>query len=650
VSLGGFGVLVLAFMVTRSLGIGPAASLLGAGQIARHQAILLADFTAHPDDSTLARLAGEAVRMALQESRVVRLAAPASVRDALQRMRRLPTERVTLDLAREIAARDGISVIADGEVLRDGDRYLLRVRLVATDSGNVLATSQAGAANAMEIVAAADRLTRGLRQKIGESLRNVRETPPLLRVTTASYQALTLYSQAVRAAEIEGDAVRARSLLTRAVELDSTFAAAWRKLAMVTPAPDRKALSWEKAFLYRTNATEYERLRIEADYYWSVPYDRPKSLAASEALLLRVGAPHNNFAWQILPVRQYAKSESLYRELFRNEPDHLIAYEGLFWAFMNQGKAREADSAARAARTRFANNGSIRYWTTAVRCGMRQFVACEAGMDSLLKGNPRHWQGRESLAELALMRGQIVRWEQFVREGQRTDSTRIFPGDRARAAWIDLVVRRRPMSALEDLDGTPRPAGMPIAHLYALAGRPDTARAIIDRFEAQVPDSAMHPNARSNLQYAKAALAVAEGRLQEAISYYRASDRLPDGLPRNLCASCIALDIAIAYDRAQRPDSAAAHYEQFLATPLFNPGSGSPGGSPWAVRMGMSWWTFINEAWVHERLGELYQEMGDREKAVRHYSRFAELWKDADPELQPRVATARARIAQLRSS
>jgi tetratricopeptide (TPR) repeat protein len=50
---------------------------------------------------------------------------------------------------------------------------------------------------------------------------------------------------------------------------------------------------------------------------------------------------------------------------------------------------------------------------------------------------------------------------------------------------------------------------------------------------------------------------------------------------------------------------------------------------------------------AHERLGQLYDEKGDAEKAALHYARFVELWEDADPDLQPRVAAARARLEAI---
>ena len=50
---------------------------------------------------------------------------------------------------------------------------------------------------------------------------------------------------------------------------------------------------------------------------------------------------------------------------------------------------------------------------------------------------------------------------------------------------------------------------------------------------------------------------------------------------------------------------------------------------------------------TYKRLGELFEAKGDREKAATYFSRFIELWKNADPELQPKVADAKRRLANL---
>lgn len=50
----------------------------------------------------------------------------------------------------------------------------------------------------------------------------------------------------------------------------------------------------------------------------------------------------------------------------------------------------------------------------------------------------------------------------------------------------------------------------------------------------------------------------------------------------------------------------------------------------------------------HLRRAEIHERLGNRERAIFHYSRFVDMWSDADPELQPIVQAARAELARLR--
>jgi hypothetical protein len=43
----------------------------------------------------------------------------------------------------------------------------------------------------------------------------------------------------------------------------------------------------------------------------------------------------------------------------------------------------------------------------------------------------------------------------------------------------------------------------------------------------------------------------------------------------------------------------------------------------------------------------MYEAKGKAAKAAEHYQAFVDLWKNADPELQPKVADVRARLKKL---
>jgi len=51
----------------------------------------------------------------------------------------------------------------------------------------------------------------------------------------------------------------------------------------------------------------------------------------------------------------------------------------------------------------------------------------------------------------------------------------------------------------------------------------------------------------------------------------------------------------------------------------------------------------------HMRRGEIYERLGDPDKAALHYNRFLALWDAADPELRPMVEYVEGRLAELSS-
>jgi hypothetical protein len=117
-------------------------------------------------------------------------------------------------------------------------------------------------------------------------------------------------------------------------------------------------------------------------------------------------------------------------------------------------------------------------------------------------------------------------------------------------------------------------------------------------------------------------------------------------MPVYPCGACATLDLAEAFDLASESDSAIVFYERFLSATHYVPTQ----GAPWASRGSALFWDLVNKAWIHERLGDLYEGAGNRERASAHLAAFIDLWKDADSALQPRVAAARARIARLKAS
>jgi tetratricopeptide (TPR) repeat protein len=160
---------------------------------------------------------------------------------------------------------------------------------------------------------------------------------------------------------------------------------------------------------------------------------------------------------------------------------------------------------------------------------------------------------------------------------------------------------------------------------FALAGRKEEAKRLYGEFEAAVPEGMRR--LRRERHAVRGAIAMAEGHQENALEAYRAW--LAE---EGACGVCGSYELGTIHDRLGRSDSAIAAFERVAATPTLE---STRTIESYALAPSL------------KRLGELYESRNDRRKAAEYYSRFVDLWKNADPELQPAVREVRARLAQL---
>jgi tetratricopeptide (TPR) repeat protein len=648
VAVAGFVLLVGGYMVLRALGIGPAGSLLAAGALAENEKILVADLPSPAGDSTLGPVVTDAFRTALGQSQSVMVVQPATVRDVLQRMQRPTNTHVDFALAREIATREVIKAVIDGSLIGVGGRYVIAMRLVSAQTGEELATFRETAANQSELLPTVDRLAKEVRAKIGESLKRVQSAPPLEQVTTSSLEALKKYVQGTKLINEEGDFARGAAQLEEAVALDSGFAMAYRKLGVEygnRDLHDKAGEYYDKAYAHRDRLSDAERLLLLGSYYQlGRNQDLAKSQAAYEQLLdiqPNNTAALNNLSTTLVFRHQFARAESLLTHAIAVGPVAPVHYQNLARAQLAQGKV-DATAATLA--------DCIRSFPRNVQCqGSRaQFLWGRGQYDSvaamLAEAEPRIADPAtralvvRAEADLARLHGRIAdamrqsaRAAELEAQGGRkgivlnraiSDALDMawFRGDAARARQlVDDALARDPIEGIAMTEANYEM----LVTAYSLAGRPDRARNVLAEWETRRRSS---PTTRDSVRAheMRGVIALASRQFAEAEAELRAADLQG-------CPICDAALLGQAYDLAGNADSAIAVFERFVNTPFMDrtgvDGAFLPG--------------------VHKRLGELYEAKGQRDKALQHYRIFIGLWKNADPELQPKVTDARQRVAAL---
>jgi tetratricopeptide (TPR) repeat protein len=122
------------------------------------------------------------------------------------------------------------------------------------------------------------------------------------------------------------------------------------------------------------------------------------------------------------------------------------------------------------------------------------------------------------------------------------------------------------------------------------------------------------------------------GRDERALAKFAEADRL-----REPWAELCLVGRFLAFNRLGQADSAIAAGNAYLKT---------------APRFERSFvlHSALFRPNVLQRVGELYEAKAMPDSAIARYQSMLDFWKDADPELQPRLRDVRGRVARLRAA
>jgi len=612
--------------------------------------VVLADFHNHTRDTILAGAVTEALRVDLEQSRVVRVLSTTQVQDALRRMRRAPNAALADSLARDVAVRGGAKAFITGDIGELGTAFTVSVQLISADNGNVLAAFREAARDSTALIGAVDRVSQQVRSRMGEALRSVRTSPPLEQVTTGSLAALRAYSQAIRAGETEGDGARAILLLQQAVSLDTGFAMAYRKLGIAWgnfvggDREQREIAAVSKAFEYRDRLPDRERYLAMATYYQDT--DKPDRAIAAYRALLEIEPRNtralNNVSYIYTQLKDFRRAEQFARRA--TDSDTLIALpiDNLSHDQFNLGDYAGATRTSGIAQARFPKDTRVQWTAVALSAAQNDFVGAERRARQMLGESGNDYQRRTAalrlLAGIALVRGRLHDAEDNARQALDVARQQREAGDYlercAFLAFIETWYRNAPERAVRTMSDAmqryPASAIAPlerhadwVAYNFALAGRPDRARDVLAQFEASHP--VLNSWVRGGYLRAEGAAWLAARQFDSAQAVLHRS------VDQSNCVLCALPDLARAYDLGGNRDSAIAIYARYVSTPW----------SEWLDSDGEF------HARTYRRLGELYEANADSVRAIAAYRAMVTLWHDADAELQPEVVVARRRLSAL---
>ncbi|PYP76128.1 MAG: hypothetical protein DMD35_19560 [Gemmatimonadetes bacterium] len=627
------------YLTTRDARAEP--SLLTTGMLARRDRLLVADFANLASDSTLAAAVTEVLRVDLAQSPFVNVLTPRQIRTTLAKMERAPDVALSDSAAREVALRMGVKAFVTGSVAKVAGAYTVSVQLVGAQNGEPLGAYRETSPDSFGLLAAVDRASKRLRHRIGESLHELRDMPPLTDETTASLAALRLYTEANQL-NLAGKRTEAIARYQQAIALDSTFAGAWSAMAMAQEAVGNEGQSREsakQAIRHKAHLPYTDRSFLEASSaYGRGDYDT--AIEVYRRLLERYPDNYkalNNLALVYQDRRQFAAAESLFTRATQIDSTIANLYFGLEGNQLLQGRFAEARRTLDLIARRFPGNPVLMTielqfasaqlrWDEAERRAEALIATAEG--DTLSLVDPF-----EAMALMATAQGRLEEADRLWRTHQRLSAASGSMGRHLfgvlRRAGTELRYRNHPARALAIVDSTlartPLDSVLPgdrpydeLARLNATAGRLDRARQLVAAAEAN--DRALERLQIAERSWTRGVIALAEGRASEAEPLLRVAAE------QHTCPICALPDLARAYEAEGKGAAATSVYERYVTTPWF--------------------WRYETDALelgpALQRLAALYDASGERTKAANARARLVQLWRRADAELQPVVARARA--------
>ncbi len=603
-----------------------------AGALTTKDAILIADFVNTTGDNVFDGTLRKALAVDLEQSPYLKVLSEGKVQQTLTLMGKPSDTHLTPEVAREICQRSSVKALITGSIANVGSQFLVTLAAVNTVSNDTLAEVQDRAASKDQVLKALDSTASQMRQKLGESLVSIQKfDKPLEQATTSSLEALKSYSLGDQK-HAAGDDLNAIPFYKHAIELDSNFAMAYARLAVVYSNYGQMNASkpyLDKAFELKDRASEPERLYIAAHHYTDTG-QLEKSKATYELYKQTYPGditPHVNLSITYINLGEFDKALANAQEAMRIDPEEIRGYSSAASAYLGLNRPEEAKAILRTGLQRNPVFVSLHDGLATIAYAQGDLVGMEKE-EIFLHDHPDLDMGLNSRhGDIAASRGQIKKAREFY-EKAREVAKRLQLKDSEAAYFLteayvsvmfgDLKHGTETCNAALALDPSPNVKGY-AAGVLAFAGANKKALELTLLEAHERPDDTFVQAV--DVPLTQATVALNTGDAKKAVDLMKTASTYDRG-------TTISLYIrALAYLKAGDGAHAGAEFQKILT--LFN-------YAPTDILMPFA------------RLGaaRAYALQGESARAKSGYQNVLSFWKDADPDL-PTVKQVKAEYAKL---
>ncbi len=591
--------------------------------------VLVTDFANQTGEPIFERSLGTAFAVALQQSPHVNLIPQSRVESTLKLMRKGPETKIDEIMGLEICLRQNARGLIAASVAKIGSQYVVSARLVDPGTGTAVRSYSERAANQERVLDALGSIAASVRKDLGESLASIRQrNQPLPAVTTASLQALELYSEG-RKLWRKGSYREAIKLYESALTNDDCFAMVHEALgaaffSYVFNNPARGKEHYEKALQCSDRVTERERLLIQASYQRDLGHfnEAVPLYRAYLQLYPDDSAMRYNFGTLLMRNRHPEEAIEQLKEVIRLDPRHASAFVNIATSYRQLGRSDHA--LPYYGKAFEAEPGLL---DTVVVVHEYAFGLVHAGNPTqaravLTKAAEKSGMRASMLRSLALVdmsEGRYLEAKPKLEESIQLSETHNDPVRLARGHLFMAILLSGSgdrLGEIRELEQAARamtpksPVGMRcrVGAFFARAGMVDRAERLARELGPQVDTRSLQD--ASSLHLLQGEAASARKKFPRALELLSLSDREASS-PETLAS------LADAHRRAGNSAQAIAFYEKLI--------SEASAALGWEVQ----------QSWIeaHVRLAELYLSANEYSKAAAILEVLGRLWAHADPGL-----------------
>ena len=602
--------------------------------------IVLADFNNKTGDAVFDDTLKQGLSVQLQQSPFLSMISDGKVNQTLKLMGRQAGDRLTPEVTREVCQRTNSKAMLTGSIASLGSQYVIGLKAVNCESGDMLAETQQQATSKEGVLKALDTAAVSVRSKLGESLRTVQGyATPLEDQTTVSLEALKAYSLGDKTRYAKGE-MAGLPFFKRALELDPNFAQAYSALANTYSDLNEiglAAIYARKAYELREKVSERERFNIEALYYWLVTGELEKVAQTYELwqqTYPRNYPPYANLGVVCFILGEHEKALEEIREAMSLEPNDVVNYNDLGVTFANLNRLDEAEAVYKQAEERkiegenLLGNHYILAFLKGDAAQMERFASAAVGKprteDLLLaaRADTQAWYGKFKNARELTRRA--------MDSAEHNDAKETAALYQAESALREVKAGNKEQARAEANAALKLAPNRDVQAVVAvaLAQASDTAGA--EKLAAELNktfplDTLVQ---RYWLPTIRAAIAMERKDPNRAVELLKETSAIELGTPTNFSAVLMPLYVrGEAYLAIGDGQRAATEFQKFIDH------RGLVGNFSWGAlaRLG---------------LARAYAMQGNTAKAKAAYQDFLTLWKDADPDI-PILKEAKAEYAKL---